>query len=173
MTTFSMGKSGTIIILSWGENGDRFPGFRSGHTQADACHKIPLPTRREHRRYLIPMHEVSVVTSLVDAVIAEPARYRADKINNVTAVCDLTNLGEEQMAFAYEIVPRGTILEFEFIVEHEPVEPRCDSCGYWGPAKILTNPDFDTYSIPVLSYPECGAMYRSQVDSRARSGAWI
>ena len=50
------------------------------------------------------MHEVSVVTSLVDAVIAELGKYKVEKVNSVTAVIgDLTNLGEEQMAFAYEI----------------------------------------------------------------------
>ena len=37
------------------------------------------------------MHEVSVVTSLVDAVIAELGKYRVEKVNSVTAVIgDLT-----------------------------------------------------------------------------------
>ena len=50
------------------------------------------------------MHEVSVVTSLVDAVIAELGKYKVEKVNSVTAVIgDLINSGEEQMAFAYEI----------------------------------------------------------------------
>lgn len=104
------------------------------------------------------MHEVSVVTSLVDAVIGELQKYDVEKVNSVTVVIgDLTNLGEEQMSFAYEIVTRDTILEgSEFIVEHEPIELECRSCGYVGPAKILTDPDFDTHSIPVLSCPECG-----------------
>ena len=130
------------------------------------CIRIYIaPTLRFHSHILSEdagypplMHEVSVVTSLVDAVIAELGKYKVEKVNSVTAVIgDLTNLGEEQMAFAYEIVTRGTILEgSEFIVEHEPIELRCDSCGYWGPAKILTDPDFDTHSIPVLACPECG-----------------
>ena len=104
------------------------------------------------------MHEVSVVISLVDAVIAELERYNVVKVNSVTVVIgDLTNLGEEQMSFAYEIVTRGTILEgSQFIVEHEPIELVCDSCGYEGPATVITDPDFDTHSIPVLSCPECG-----------------
>ena len=58
------------------------------------------------------MHEVSVVTSLVDAVIAELQKYNVIKVNSVTVVIgDLTNLGEEQMSFAYDIVTQGTILE--------------------------------------------------------------
>ncbi len=61
------------------------------------------------------------------------------------------------MSFAYEIVTRDTILEkSEFIVEHEPIELECWDCGFKGPAKVLTDPNFDTHSIPILSCPECG-----------------
>lgn len=104
------------------------------------------------------MHEVSVVSNLVRGVLLELEKYDVTKVNSVTtAIGDLTNLGEEQMRFAYEIVTRGTILEgSEFIVEHEPIELRCDDCGFEGPAKILKDPDFDSHSIPVLACPECG-----------------
>jgi len=108
--------------------------------------------------YYLLMHEVSIVSTLVDAVIKELGKYRVTKVNSITVIIgDLTNLGEEQMSFAYEIVTRGTILEgSEFIIEHEPIELRCKSCGFEGPAKILKDPDFDTHSIPVLACPECG-----------------
>lgn len=103
------------------------------------------------------MHEVSVVSSLVDAVLRELEKYRVIKVNSVTVIIgDLTNLGEEQMRFAYEIVTRDTILEgSEFIVEHEPIELSCDSCGYTGPARILSDPDFEMHSIPILACPQC------------------
>ncbi len=104
------------------------------------------------------MHEVSVVTTLVDATLKELQKYNVTKVNSVTVIIgDLTNLGQEQMSFAYEIVTRGTILEgSEFIIEKEEIELKCDSCGYLGPAKIITDPDFDTHSIPILACPECG-----------------
>ena len=104
------------------------------------------------------MHEVSVVTSLVDAVIVELQKYNVVKVNSVTVVIgDLTNFGEEQMSFADKIVTRDTILEgSEFIIEHEPIELECWDCGFKGSAKVLTDPDFDTHSIPILSCPECG-----------------
>ena len=78
------------------------------------------------------MHEVSVVTSLVDAVIAELQKYNVIRVNSVTVIIgDLTNLGEEQMSFAYEIVTQGTILEgSQFIVEHEPIELECWDCCF-------------------------------------------
>ena len=104
------------------------------------------------------MHEVSVVSTLVEAIIKELVKYNVTKVNSVTVVIgELTNLGEEQMSFAYEIVTRGTILEgSKFIIEKEPIELHCDSCGYDGPAKVILDPDFDTHSIPILACPECG-----------------
>lgn len=104
------------------------------------------------------MHEVSVVTGIVDAVIAELSKYRLERVNSVTVLIgDLTNLGEEQMTFAYEIVTRGTVLEgSELVIERIPVEVACASCGYTGPVRMLTDPDYESHSIPVLSCPECG-----------------
>ncbi len=104
------------------------------------------------------MHEVSVVVSLVDAVIKELGKYNVQKVNSITVtIGDLTNLGEEQMSFAYEIVTKDTILEgSEFIVEHEPIELECWDCGFEGPAEVLSDPDFDEHTIPILSCPKCG-----------------
>jgi len=108
------------------------------------------------------MHEVSVVSTLVDAVIRELGKYKVKKVNSVTVVIgEMTNLGQEQMSFAYEIVTRNTILEgSEFIIEPEPIEVECDKCGYVGPVKVISDPDFDTHSIPVLACPECGGPIR-------------
>ncbi len=104
------------------------------------------------------MHEVSVVTSIVDAVINELSSYNVEKVNSVVVlVGEMTNLGEEQMQFAYGIVTRDTMLEgSELVIERVPVEARCRSCGYIGPVKLLTDPDYETHSIPILSCPECG-----------------
>lgn len=103
------------------------------------------------------MHEVSVVSNLVNAALAELEKYNVTKVNSMTVVIgEMTNLGGEQMRFAYEIVTRGTLMEgSELVIEDEPIEVRCDSCGYTGPVRMLTDPDFSTHSIPVLSCPEC------------------
>lgn len=104
------------------------------------------------------MHEVSVVTGIVDAVIEELSKYDVERVNSVTVmVGDLTNLGGEQMSFAYGIVTEGTILEgSELVIERVPVEVRCGSCGYTGPADTLSDPDYETHSVPVLACPGCG-----------------
>ena len=98
------------------------------------------------------------MATLVDAVIKELQKYRIRKVNSVTVVIgDMTNLGQEQMSFAYEIVTRGTILEgSKLIIEPERIEVECGSCGYAGPVRVLSDPDFDTHSIPILACPECG-----------------
>lgn len=103
------------------------------------------------------MHEVSVVTCIVDAVIDELSKYKLEKVNSVTvSIGALTNLGDEQMQFAYEIVTRGTVLEgSELVIEHVPVSVECEACGYTGPANILADPDYETHAVPVLSCPEC------------------
>ncbi|MBR2255396.1 MAG: hydrogenase maturation nickel metallochaperone HypA [Candidatus Methanomethylophilaceae archaeon] len=102
------------------------------------------------------MHEVSVVSTLVKAVLKELENHRTTKVNRVALLIGvLNNLGEEQMRFAYEIVTRGTILEgSELVIEEEPVEAECRSCGYRGPVDMLEDPDFG-HDIPVLACPRC------------------
>lgn len=103
------------------------------------------------------MHEVSIITSLVDAIIERLKDYDVKKVNSVTiTIGDLTNLGEEQMKFAYDVVTRDTILRHsELIIEHKPIELKCDSCGFMGPAKILIDPDYDMHAVPILACPKC------------------
>lgn len=104
------------------------------------------------------MHEVSIVSNLVRGVLLELESHDVVKVNSVTAVIgDLTNLGSEQMSFAYEVVTRDTVLEgSEFIIERERIELQCKECGFNGPAKVLEDPDFSSHSIPILACPQCG-----------------
>ena len=106
------------------------------------------------------MHEVSVVTSIVDAVIDELSKYNVASVNSVTILVGvLTNLGEEQMKFAYEIVTRGTMLEgSELIMESVPVEASCLSCGYSGPVRTLITRRIRSRSSPA---PSAAARSRS------------
>ncbi len=97
---------------------------------------------------------------LVDAVLNELKNYNVTSVNSITLVIGkMTNLGGEQMKFAYDVITRETVLEgSELIIEVEDIEVHCDGCGYDGPVKILSF-DEDTesldHSIPILSCPEC------------------
>ena len=104
------------------------------------------------------MHEASIVADIVDGVLAELDRYDVTKVNAVNMVVgDLTQLGSEQMQFAYEVLTRGTILEGSVLnIEAEPVELRCRGCGYEGPAEMADFGDGPHGGIPVLACPKCG-----------------
>ncbi len=102
------------------------------------------------------MHEVSVVSDIVNAILKELEKHNAERVEEVTLVIgDLTNLGEEQMEFAYEIVTKGTILEgSKLIIEKEEIRVLCKKCGYEGEVENLQS-DYDNHFIPILSCPKC------------------
>lgn len=102
------------------------------------------------------MHEVSVVSDLVSAILRELEKYDVVKVEEVTLVIgDMTNLGEEQMEFAYEIVTKDTKLEgSKLVVEHEKIRVTCDACGYEGGVEMLES-DYGEHTIPILSCPKC------------------
>jgi len=104
------------------------------------------------------MHEVSVVADLVAAIVKELEKYKVNWVDEVTIVVGkLTNLGAEQLEFAYEIITKGTILEgSKLIVLEEEIELKCEACGYEGPAKSIEFGEESHYRLPVLSCPGCG-----------------
>jgi len=103
------------------------------------------------------MHEVSVVSSIIEAVLAELKKHGAAKADEITVVIgDLTSLGEEQMEFAYGIMTKDTELDGSSIhFEREPVTLRCIKCGHEGQAETLQN-DFYNHTVPIISCPKCG-----------------
>ncbi len=102
------------------------------------------------------MHEVSVVSDLVTAILGELEKYNVEKVEEVTlTIGDMTSLGTEQMEFAYEVVTRDTKLEgSKLVIEHEKIIVHCQSCGYEGEVKMLES-DYGEHTIPVLSCPKC------------------
>lgn len=103
------------------------------------------------------MHEVSVMSSILDAVLEELKRHRVQRVEEVLlSIGDLTFLGEDQLGFAFEVLTKGTILEgSKLIVEHEPVEVACRHCGYSGRAEHLQDEVYHTM-VPTLNCPKCG-----------------
>ena len=95
------------------------------------CHSSK---RDFNRRFVVVvvMHEVSVISNMVDAILRELEGYNVEKVEDVNIVIgDLTSLGPEQLEFAYEIVTKGTVLEgSKLVIESEKVAVRCNECGY-------------------------------------------
>jgi hydrogenase nickel incorporation protein HypA/HybF len=104
------------------------------------------------------MHEVSVVADLIEAVTKELEKYKIISVEEVTIIVGkLTNLGAEQMEFAYEVMSKDSILkDSKLVIIEEEIELKCEKCGYQGPAKSIEFGDDSHFCLPVLSCPECG-----------------
>jgi len=96
------------------------------------------------------------MSEIIKATLDELSKHNAVGVEELILVIgDLTNLGEEQMSFAFEIMSKGTMLEgAKLTIEKEPIRLKCKVCGFDGPAEIIKNEGYD-HSIPVLSCPEC------------------
>ena len=58
------------------------------------------------------MHEFSVMTQIVDSVLAEARSRDAHKVEQVELeVGEFTMLGSEQLKFAYEVLSKDTLLQ--------------------------------------------------------------
>jgi hydrogenase nickel incorporation protein HypA/HybF len=103
------------------------------------------------------VHEVSIVSDLVSAILKELKKHNVISVAEVTfTIGKLTNLGRDQMEFAYGVITRGTILDgSKLVIEDEDIILRCDACGYDGPADMLDLGDGQEHRMPVLSCPKC------------------
>ncbi|HSV42378.1 MAG TPA: hydrogenase maturation nickel metallochaperone HypA [Methanomassiliicoccales archaeon] len=103
------------------------------------------------------MHEVSVMTSILESVKAELVKHSYDKVEElVLVVGELTYLGKDQLEFAYEILTRGSDLEgSKLVIEEEKVEVECPKCFYRGAADYLIDGTYHN-AVPKLNCPKCG-----------------
>jgi hydrogenase nickel incorporation protein HypA/HybF len=103
------------------------------------------------------MHEVSIMSSIIESVLTELKKYRLEKVEEVTLIIgEMTFLGEDQLRFAYEVLTKGTILEGSTLnMETEGAEVKCRSCSYLGKADYMDDEMYHT-SVPLLSCPRCG-----------------
>jgi hydrogenase nickel incorporation protein HypA/HybF len=106
------------------------------------------------------MHEVSVMSGIVESVLKELEKHQVIRVEEVQLTLgELTYLGEEQLQFAYEIITRDTPLEgSKLVIEPEDTELQCVSCGYQGPADKL-GAEYHM-SMPSLVCPKCKGKVR-------------
>lgn len=102
------------------------------------------------------MHEVSIISSIIDSVVSELEKHQVEKVEEVyLTLGSLTFLGEDQLLFAYDVLSKGTKLDgSKLVIEKEGVEVRCRSCDYRG-EPVNIEGDFHGM-IPVLQCPRCG-----------------
>jgi len=105
------------------------------------------------------MHEVSVMADLMAAIKKELEGYDVQSVKEVTLIVGkLTNLGTEQLEFAYEVMSRNSILEgSKLVIQEEEIEIQCRNCGYEGPVDKMDFGEEAHNQIPILSCPKCGS----------------
>lgn len=102
------------------------------------------------------MHEYSVMSQIVELILAEAKNRNAEKVSRVSLeIGEFTFLGEEQLKFAFEVLTKGTIAEGAQIdIKTAKGKIEC-ACGYSGSP---VEPD-DLHSLsPVLECPKCGGI---------------
>jgi hydrogenase nickel incorporation protein HypA/HybF len=100
------------------------------------------------------MHELSVMSQIVESILSEGKKRSATKIEEVDLqIGEYTMLGDEQMEFAYEVLSKDTILQGSKLkISHVKGKIEC-SCGYRG--RVNPSPDSPHKIVPILECPKC------------------
>ena len=101
------------------------------------------------------MHELSVMTQIIDSILAEANKRRAKRIEAVDLeVGEYTMLGDEQLKFAYEILSKeNPLLEgSELTIKHLKGRIKC-KCGFEGDVKPAEESPHKI--VPILECPKC------------------
>lgn len=103
------------------------------------------------------MHELSIVSSLVEKVLGFVAEQETSQVLSVRlCVGELTHLEPEQLKFCYEAVTKETPLEGSVLeIETQPASVLCPHCCYRGKPKYWDEAQaFET--VPTMQCPRCG-----------------
>lgn len=100
------------------------------------------------------MHELSMASSIVDAILNTAKKNDAISINEaVLEIGEMTMLNPEQLKFMMSILSEDTMLkDAEIIINMIPVEIECEKCGFHGETKTDDNED---HLMAVARCPEC------------------
>jgi len=105
------------------------------------------------------MHEFSVMSQIVDALIEESRKRDAIKVEEVfLELGEFTMLGEEQLEFAYEVLSKGTILEGSVLTVHRNKGVIECGCGFRG--EVAPPEDSPHRMVPILECPKCRGLAR-------------
>jgi hydrogenase nickel incorporation protein HypA/HybF len=102
------------------------------------------------------------MTQIVDVVLKEAEKRGAERVTCVEIeIGELSFLGEEQLAFAFEILSENNILKgAELKMTRKDAEIECKKCGFIGKTD-RTNDEFHTsFTVPVIKCPKCNGEVR-------------
>jgi hydrogenase nickel incorporation protein HypA/HybF len=104
------------------------------------------------------LHELSIVSSVVDAVIDSMAPYPGARVKEVRLrVGALASVVEDSLQFCYGIATEGTPLEgSKLVVNAVPVVMRCESCSA----------DVEIASLQSFRCPRCNAPVSNLLQGR-------
>ena len=110
---------------------------------------------------MLAMHEFSMTSQIVKAVLEEAEKRGAKKVLEVHLIIGkFTLLGAEQVRSSYKMLIKDTIMEgSKLFIKHKGGRVRCDKCGYEGPIKFKDDPIYHI-SYPTLSCPKCNSPAR-------------
>jgi len=103
------------------------------------------------------MHELSIARRIVLIALSEAEKHEAKRVLQVRVrIGEFSFLRPEQLSFWFKTLSQGTLLEgAELVIDIEPGEVRCPSCGYAGPIEVREDPLYHVV-FPTLSCPRCG-----------------
>lgn len=103
------------------------------------------------------MHELSIVSTLVESVLEFVTAHQVRKVINVRlSVGELTCVEAEQMRFCYAALTEKTPLAgSELEIEKVSAEVKCPHCCYDGPPKYWEDA-LCVAPVPTLQCPRCG-----------------
>jgi hydrogenase nickel incorporation protein HypA/HybF len=106
------------------------------------------------------MHELSVISQLIDVVISEAQKNNMEKVEEVLVeVGDFTALSQEQLIFAYETLTqnnRGVLAGSRLVIHKKPGRVECSACAYSGGIEYEQDARYH-FTYPKLYCPECNA----------------
>jgi hydrogenase nickel incorporation protein HypA/HybF len=100
------------------------------------------------------MHEFSITSSLVDAVLDLARQKGSSRVLEVhLRIGKLRALSIDQVMFSYDVLAKGTILDgSKLFITETPGTVRCVACGYHAELEM----DFH-FGISPLACPQCAA----------------
>lgn len=105
------------------------------------------------------MHELSVISALIDEVLRRLEGHDILRVDSVTIqVGELTFLSEESLKFGYETLSEGTVLAGSKLkIERLPAHIQCERCGYKGPFDRSGADPHLHFLLPSFECPKCKA----------------